>query len=118
LGIIYMYLHRLVGIGMYVCIYLSIYLSMYLCIYIFIYLCIYVFMYLCIYISMYLYMDGNDSWGWVFCFCFPSPRPPVGRLSLGIKLSCKIHLLPLPPPVGWGRWSYFCGIIYIYTYVG
>ena len=41
-------------------------------------------------------------------FVCPPPAPPVGRLSLGIKLSCKIHLLPLPP-----LWAGGGGLIFV-----
>ena len=53
LGVVCMYLRRLVGIGMYVCMYVM-YVCMYVCTHVCMYVCMYARMYVCMYARMYV----------------------------------------------------------------
>ena len=55
LGVVCMYLHRLVGIGMYVCVYV--------CIYVCIYVCMCVCMHACMHVCMYSCFSPPVGWG-------------------------------------------------------
>ena len=102
---------------MYVCTYVCLYVFVCFCMFLYVFACMYVCMSVCLSVCMYV-------WGWFLGMgvlsLFPLPPAPLPCGCI-ISLESNYHTRYLccpSPPVGWGRWSCFCGVIYVCTYVG